>query len=94
MKQQVKRVTLAGTGFQGIAFDRLSGEYMVKNFSNSEIYVSFDAEATEANSVKIPSNFYQVVVSNEAFGGPSKFKTKTLYVKGTGEVEVQQICYQ
>lgn len=94
MKQQVKRINLTGTDFNAINFTNVSGVYMVKNFSENDIYVSFDANATDDDSIKIPANFYQIVGSYETYSGAVVFKTKTLYVKGNGEVEVQQLCIQ
>ena len=93
MKQQIERVTLTGTDFEEIEFTHICGKYMVKNFSDGDIYVSFDEDATEDNSVKIPAGYYQVVIANEYRGGLDIYKTKTIYIKGTGEVEVQQLCY-
>ena len=92
MKQQVKRVTLTGEVAE-IEFVKLCGKYMVKNFSSSDIYVSFDETFTEENSVKIPAGYYQVVIANEWLGGIDVFKTSSIYIQGTGEVEVQQLCY-
>lgn len=92
MKQQIQRVTLEGE-ITEVAFDNLCGKYLIKNFSDEPIYVSFDEEFTEANSTKIAAGFYQVVIANEWLGGLDVYKTKSIYINGTGEVEVQQLCF-
>lgn len=92
MKQQVQRKTLSG-GITKFSFDHVCGEYLVKNFSDNDAYVSFEDNTGEDESIKIAPNSYQVVVVNYYLGGLESNKTKDLYVKGTGEVEVQQLCW-
>lgn len=43
--------------------------------------------------MKIASGMGQIVVENERLGGLETFKHDTIYVTGTGEVEVQQLCF-
>lgn len=93
MKQQIKRVTLIDGETNEIEFEKLCGKYIVKNFTDGDIYVSFDEDFTEDNSVKIPAGFYQVVIANEYLGGLEIYKTKSIYIQGSGEVEVQQLCF-
>lgn len=92
MKQQVKRVTLTG-GISKISFDHICGEYLVKNYSDNDMYVSFENNTSDDEAVKIPANTYQVVVINYYLGGIECYKTQDIYIKGTGEVEVQQLCW-
>lgn len=92
MKQQIKRITLEGE-ITEVEFDNICGKYLVKNFSDDDIFVSFDEEFTEENSTKIPAGFYQVVIANEWLGGLDAYKSKSIYINGTGEVEVQQLCF-
>lgn len=89
----VKRVTLTGSDFEEVEFDKLCGRYLVKNFAEDDIYVSFDEDATEDTSVKIPAGYFQEVIANEHLGGLDAYKTSSIYIEGTGEVEVQQLCY-
>lgn len=93
MKQQIKRITLSGSDFQTIEFDHSAGKYFVKNFSDGDIYVSFDENVTENEAIKIPANYYQIVIANEYFGSNNYYRSNKIYVKGTGEVEVQQLCF-
>lgn len=88
----VKRVTLDGTVTK-VQFPNVCGKWLVKNFTSGDVYASFDANMTEDNAVKIASNCGQVVVDNE-FHDMDIFKHNSIYIKGTGEVEVQQICYR
>lgn len=93
MLQKVQRVTLTGSGFEEIAFAKEGIKFMVKNFTNGDIFVSFSEGATEDNSIKIPSGYYQLCVANEHGGSANAYNTDTLYIKGTGEVEVQELWF-
>ena len=90
MKLQVKRVTVSGK--TKVEFDALCGNYMIKNFSSSPIYVSFDEEFTHNNSIKIPANFYQHVMINDPDDANGD-AAKELWIEGSGEVEVQQLWH-
>lgn len=93
-KIQVKRITLTdSTTFEEIEFDSICGRYFVKNFTDGDIYVSFDEDATANDSVKIPSGYYQEVIANDYLGGLESYKTTSIFVMGEGEIEVQQLCY-
>lgn len=92
MKQQVKRNTLSG-GITKFSFDYICGEYLVKNFSDGDVYVSYEDNTSNDEAIKIPANSYQIVVVNYHLGGLECYKSKDLYIKGTGEVEVQQLCW-
>ena len=89
---QVKRITLTGATKE-VAFDTLCGKWLVKNFTSGSIYVSYDANLVEANAIKIASGYGQVIVNNEYRDWDDKTKSNKIYIKGTGEVEVQQLCY-
>lgn len=93
MKEQVKRVTLAGSVFEAVEFDTVCGKWLVKNFTDNDIYVSFASDATTNNSIKIPKDYAQVCIANEFVVKSDAFKADTIYVYGTGEVEVQQLCF-
>lgn len=95
MDQKIKRVTLEGEAFEAVKFeDSLCGQWLVKNFSEDDIYVSFLEEVDEDSSIKIPAGYFQICVANQNYGGLNAWKTDTIYIKGTGEVEVQQLCFQ
>ena len=91
-KLSIKRVTLTGEVTK-IEFDKPCGKYMIKNFSDNDIYVSFDENFNEAEAAKIASNYGQVVIGNLNFDWTTNHKTNSIYIKGAGEVEVQQLCY-
>ena len=76
-----KTLTGAKTSFE---FEGASQDYIVKNFTSGDILVAFDSTATDANSIKIPSMMGQLCINNDD-------KANTVYITGTGEVEVQQI---
>lgn len=94
MAQLVKRVTLTGSE-SPVAFTGHSvSKFLVKNFSDSDIYVSLETPLVEDESIKISSEMYQVIMDNEdvRFGGLHEYDT--IYVKGTGEVEIDALCYR
>lgn len=93
MELQVKRINLTGE-VTGVEFARECRKYLVKNFTNSDIYVSYNSNLDETNSIKIAAGYAQVIVINENYAWSKEVLNKTIYIKGTGEVEVQQLCYQ
>lgn len=90
MKQAVIRKTLTGVWTE-FAFNMKSSSFFVKNFSDSDIYVSFENNEPEASAFKIKSNIGEEVAI--AYNGinDKSFAVDKIYVKGTGEVEVQAL---
>ena len=87
MKLNVLTKTLAGTK-TSFVFGTKSNRYVVKNFTENAITVAFDDDATDADgSIKIPSGMGQYVECQ----GTAPFGVDTVYVTGTGDVEVQQL---
>ena len=85
----IRRETLSGTS-QAFTFDKNRSDYLVKNLSDSDMYVAFEASASQARSIRIPSKYGQVC-SCFNVEGTTGMTTTTVYVTGTGEVEVQQL---
>ena len=87
MKLNIVRKTLTGAK-EPFAFSFKRSRFIVKNFSSGPALVSFDQAAEDSGSIKIPAGMGQVcyIVDDEGSVG-----VDTIYVKGTGEVEVQQI---
>ena len=92
LTQQVQRVTLAGKA-TAVTFPYPSGKYLVKNFSSGDVYVSFESTCNPATSIRIVSGYGQVCEINERGGAAGQEKAMTIYVNGTGEVEVQQLWF-
>lgn len=90
MKLNIQRVTLSGSEY-AFRFDNERVKYLVKNFTVGDIYVAFESGATQAESIKIPSMNGQVCCVMIAPPEPVLARTNTIYVTGTGEVEVQQL---
>lgn len=82
MQLNIFRKTISGK--EAFEFEANSSEYIVKNFSDSDVFVSFDEDATHDKSIKIPSMFGQVCLA------PTN-AVNAIYVDGNGEVEVQSI---
>ena len=85
----IRREALAGTA-QAFIFDKNRSDYLVKNFTDSDIYVAFEASASQARSIRIPSKYGQVC-SCFNVEGTTGMTTTTVYVTGTGDAEVQQL---
>lgn len=92
LTQQVQRVTLSGSP-TAVTFPYPSGKYLVKNFSSGDIYVSFESTCNPVTSIRIVSGYGQVCEINERGGAAGQEKSKTIYINGTGEVEVQQLWF-
>ena len=89
MKQSVKRVTLTGA-WQTITFTDKATHYFVKNYTEGDIFVSFAANDSEDESFKITAGIgEELAISFDAIRG--RYAVNTIYVKGTGEVEIQQL---
>lgn len=92
MKQQVKRLTLTGN-WTAFTFSKKSYSFFVKNFTENDIFVSFENNDQESESFKIKSGVGEEVFINEN-ARRDEYLTDTIYVKGTGEVEVQQLKFK
>lgn len=82
MKLRLVRETLSGSK-EEITFQHKGEEYIVKNLSEDAVYVSFEESATDDESILVPSMFGQICTCGAS--------VDTIYVKGTGDVEVQQL---
>lgn len=87
MKINIKRVTLEGTG--SVSFASKSKVWLVKNFTDADVFVSFETPIVEEESIKLPSGSGQYCEIDER--GGSVGAVDTIYLSGTGEVEVQQL---
>ena len=91
MKQQVKRVTLTGDWLE-VTFTNKATRYFVKNYTEGDIFVSFAANDNENESFKIKTGIGEdVAISYDSIR--KRYAVDTIYVKGTGEVEIQQLDF-
>ena len=88
---QVQTVTLTTGTPTEVTFEKWSGRYLVKNFSDGDIYVSFSADIT--NQIRIASGMGQVCIINERNGAQGQEKANSIFIEGNGDVEVQQLWY-
>ena len=91
--QRVKRVALTGEAMTVTFSGSFSGQYLVKNFSQGDIYVSFGLPIDTQTSIKIPTMCGQRCVINENGGANGQVKVNSIYIQGSGEVEVQQLWF-
>lgn len=78
-------------GTEVFEFEGYTPDYLVKNFSDNPILVSFNEEITDTNSVKILPNTSEVVFVNAKKSASDCTETNKVYVQGAGEVEVRQL---
>lgn len=87
MKQAVLRQTLGGS-WTAFTFSSVSRFFYVKNFTDEDIYVSFENGTEDNKSFLIPSGAAEEVAMCWSSNNGAYF-VDTIYVKGTGSVEVQ-----
>lgn len=88
MKQAIIRKILTGD-WEGFQFPERGRKYYVKNFTDGDIYVSFANDGIEATAFKMKSNMGEELQMGFATKAYPYGLVKVIYVKGTGEVEVQ-----
>ena len=96
--QIVKRTELTKDVVNTFFFYSKGREFLVKNFSGNDVFVSFDDEAPEDEWIKIPANMYQVcsvnmLRDNNSYRYKDDIYRDKLYLKGSGEVEVQVLVW-
>lgn len=88
MKQAVLRKTLSGSWTE-FRFPDKGRKFYVKNFTEDDIYVSFSEDHMVSTAFKIKSNMGDELQMSY-LEKPYPFgMVYAIYVKGTGEVEVQ-----
>ena len=92
MKQSVMRKTLTGSWTE-YSFSKKARRYFVKNYTSGDIYVSFASNDSENESFKIKTGMGEEVAITYAPLVNEDVYTDKIYVKGTGEVEVEQLDY-
>lgn len=91
MKQAVLRKTLTGSWAE-FSFDNAGRFYLVKNLSNADCLVSFEKEdIREDECIKVKKGQAEKVAISQSGLDSADFYTKSLWVKGTGEIEVQSL---
>ena len=92
MKQQLKRLNVSGQA--QIKFRYQAKRYYVKNFTNTDIFVSFEAVTNDDYSecYKISNGIAEEVCIGYT-GLSDRYLTDEIFIYGTGEVEVQQLDF-
>lgn len=91
MKQQVKRKTLSGSWTE-FAFPQPARKYFVKNYTSGDILVTFENDEIEDEAFKIKTGIGEEVSISSKMNVQAYSKS-SIFVKGTGEVEVQQLDF-
>lgn len=89
---KIIRKTIVANEANKFEFDIKGMEFVVKNFSDTDIYVAFKNTTDTQEMIKIPAMSGQVCIRNKSNSSTSTGNSsKEVYVYGTsaGEVEVQ-----
>lgn len=89
MAFNLRRVVLAG-GEQAVTFEERSANFIVKNFSESDVYVSFTTPLDANSAIRLAPGYGQICSYNQ-MPGENAHSFDTLYLLGEGEVEVQAV---
>lgn len=73
-------------------FNQNGCEFLIKNFTSGDVYVSLDETFNKDKAIKLPTNTYQIVAYKY---DKRDFMTKTVKVQAetAGEVEVQMTLW-
>lgn len=88
MKQAIIRRELSGD-WEPFTFPERGKKFYVKNFSEAPVYISFAADSSEASSFKLNANMGEEFQMSYAPKPWPYGLVYTIYLKGEGEVEVQ-----
>lgn len=87
----IKQAVSGKTAFDfGIKCDK----FLIKNYSSADISVSFSEDMPADGTITIKAGMGQIVVENEHLGCVEAYAHSKLFIEGSGEVEVQAVCYQ
>lgn len=88
MRQELLRKTLTGD-WEAFTFPKKSRFFIVKNLSENAVLATFENDATDAECFKIPAGTSEEVAISFDPIDREQYQVNTVWVKGTGEVEVQ-----
>lgn len=74
-------------------FDINGFEYLVKNFSESDIYVAFKETNDTDEMIKIPAECDRICLINKSTALDNSSKDVYVFTEDGGEVEVQCVKY-
>lgn len=74
-------------------FDVKGWEFLVKNFSASDIFVSLEGDEDQNKMIKIPTMCSQVCLINTVADNSCDTNCVNVIASETGEVEIQVIHY-
>lgn len=90
MKQAVKRKTLTGD-WEAFTFPAKGRQFLVKNFSDAAALVTFLNDGKDDEAIKIAAGNNETVAISFVTLERRDQMVDTIYVKGTGEIEVQSL---
>ena len=90
MKQYVIRKTLSGE-WSAFEFSQKSRFFKVKNRTENDIFVSFENDTNEEFCFQIKAGEIETVAISLGAVEREEYFVKTIYVKGTGDVEITAI---
>ena len=87
--KKIKVQTKTVSGVEAFVFSSVATSFLIKNFTDNDIFVSFEDNFTDSEAIRIGSNMGEEISSN--INRSLAFETNTIFVKGSGSVEVQQL---
>lgn len=74
-------------------FDIMGWDFLVKNFTEGNIYVSLQGDTDTSKMIKIPTLASQVCTINTVADNTCDANCVNVIAESTGEVEIQMIHY-
>lgn len=92
-KIKLIRKNIKASTTEHFEFDVNGFEYLVKNFNDFDIYVSFESTNDTSKMIKIPAETSQICVINKSKAYDFYSQDVYVYADTAGEVEIQCIKY-
>lgn len=90
---KIIRKEIDANTLEHFAFDVFGFEYLVKNFSEADVYVAFKDTNDTDEMIKIPAESEQICLLNKTVGLSTSSKDVYVFTEEGGEVEVQCVKY-
>lgn len=91
--EEIKRVTLTSGEVEEVVFEKTSQTFLVKNFSETDVYVGLHSTDTHDNMIRIPAGFYEVCHFNGDYERVEKAGVDSIFLDGAGEIEVHELFW-
>lgn len=90
---KIQRKDIVANTIEHFEFDVEGFEYLVTNFSDSDIYVAFKETNDTDEMIKIPAECDRICLINKSTALDNSSKDVYVFTEDGGEVEVQCVKY-